>query len=378
MIKKKEESDTMGKVDLLLHNRLSLPLLLALALAFPFPISHSKCLKHPFIFNFGDSNSDTGGLVAGLGFPVNPPNGRSFFRRSTGRLSDGRLVIDFLCESLETSYLSPYLDSLGSNFSNGANFAIVGSSTLPKFVPFHLNIQVLQFLHFKARTLEIAQDEEPSIGNDEFHSALYAFDIGQNDLSAAFSASLSYMQVIERIPSILGEIKDAVKTIHDNGGRNFCIHNTGPLGCLPQKLSLFNKGNIDLDPYGCLKSFNDAAKAFNWGLHTLCEEMRSEFKNATIVYVDIYTIKYDFFANPTKYGFSNPLKACCGYGGPPYNYNINITCGQMGYQVCQEGSGYVSWDGIHYSEAANAIISSKILSTQYSEPRYKFDYFCQA
>lgn len=56
------------------------------------------CKNPPIIFNFGDSNSDTGGLVSGLGFPINLPNGRSFFRRSTGRLSDGRLVIDFLCE----------------------------------------------------------------------------------------------------------------------------------------------------------------------------------------------------------------------------------------------------------------------------------------
>lgn len=56
------------------------------------------CNKPAILFVFGDSNSDTGGLVSGLGFPVNLPNGRTFFHRSTGRLSDGRLVIDFLCK----------------------------------------------------------------------------------------------------------------------------------------------------------------------------------------------------------------------------------------------------------------------------------------
>ncbi|KAB5555952.1 hypothetical protein DKX38_006861 [Salix brachista] len=117
----------------------------------------SQCKNPPVIFNFGDSNSDTGGLVAGLGFPVNLPNGRTFFHRSTGRLSDGRLLIDFLCQSLNASFLSPHLDSLGgSRFTNGANFAVVGSSTLPKYVPFSLNIQLMQFLYFKARTLELA------------------------------------------------------------------------------------------------------------------------------------------------------------------------------------------------------------------------------
>ena len=57
---------------------------------------------------------------------------------------------------MNASLLSPYLDSLaGTKFTNGANFAVVGSSTLPKFVPFSLNIQLMQFLHFKSRTLEL-------------------------------------------------------------------------------------------------------------------------------------------------------------------------------------------------------------------------------
>jgi hypothetical protein len=71
-------------------------------------------------------------------------------------ISKGRYAFYFCVgQSLNTSYLSPYLDSLGSKFTNGANFAVVGSSTLPKYVPFSLNIQLMQFLHFKARTLEL-------------------------------------------------------------------------------------------------------------------------------------------------------------------------------------------------------------------------------
>ena len=50
------------------------------------------------IFNFGDSNSDTGGMAAVNGMNLNLPEGRTFFRRPTGRISDGRLVIDFICE----------------------------------------------------------------------------------------------------------------------------------------------------------------------------------------------------------------------------------------------------------------------------------------
>ncbi|KAF5463272.1 hypothetical protein F2P56_019195 [Juglans regia] len=352
---------------------LLVPLLSLLSL--PIPVL-CQCKRPPVIFNFGDSNSDTGGLVAGLGFPVNFPNGRAFFHRSTGRLSDGRLLIDLLCQSLNATFLSPYLDSLGgSKFSNGANFAVVGSSTLPRYVPFSLNIQVMQFLHFKARSIELAASGSGTLINDEsFRNALYMIDMGQNDMANTFSKNLSYAQVVKRIPSVIREIQNAVKTLYTQGGRNFWIHNTGPLGCLPQKLSLVQ--NKDLDPYGCLSSYNSAARLFNEGLRHLCLEMRSELKDASIVYVDIFAIKYDLIANSTKYGFSSPLMACCGHGGPPYNYNIKVTCGQPGFQVCNEGSKLVSWDGIHYTEAANTFISSKVLSTAYSTPRATFDFFC--
>ncbi|GJV67103.1 hypothetical protein Tco_1482612 [Tanacetum coccineum] len=46
---------------------------------------------------------------------------------------------------LKAGFLTAYMESLGSTFSNGANFAVVGSSTLPKFVPFALNVQVMHF-----------------------------------------------------------------------------------------------------------------------------------------------------------------------------------------------------------------------------------------
>ncbi|KAJ4956891.1 hypothetical protein NE237_013674 [Protea cynaroides] len=300
------------------------------------------CKGKAVIFNFGDSNSDTGSLAAGLGYNISLPNGRTFFRRPTGRLSDGRLVLDFLCENLTTSLLSPYLDSVGSDFANGVNFAFVGSSTLPKSVPFALNVQVKQFLHFKSRSLQITSPHKGClrrlVDGEGFLNALYMIDIGQNDLSHAFAKNLSYDQVVQTIPSIQAQIKSAVKTIYEQGGKNFWIHNTGPLGCLPQKLSLFRRTTEDFDQHGCIRSYNDVAQSFNRDLRVLCEEMRSEMANATIVYVDIYSIKYDLIANSTKYGFQNPLMACCGYGGPPYNYHIHLTCGHSGCMVCNEGT----------------------------------------
>lgn len=57
-------------------------------------LSHTKC-DFDAIFNFGDSNSDTGGFYAA--FPgQSGPFGMTFFKKPAGRASDGRLIVDFL------------------------------------------------------------------------------------------------------------------------------------------------------------------------------------------------------------------------------------------------------------------------------------------
>jgi hypothetical protein len=49
----------------------------------------------PAIYNFGDSNSDTGGLSAAF-YPAGQPFGETFFHNPTGRASNGHLMIDFI------------------------------------------------------------------------------------------------------------------------------------------------------------------------------------------------------------------------------------------------------------------------------------------
>jgi len=63
-----------------------------------FTISH--CQDYNAIFSFGDSLSDAGNLVVN-GVPAElttarQPYGMTYFRKPTGRCSDGRLVVDFL------------------------------------------------------------------------------------------------------------------------------------------------------------------------------------------------------------------------------------------------------------------------------------------
>lgn len=58
----------------------------------------------------------------------------------------------------------------------------------------------------------------------------------------------------------------------------------------------------DLDQHGCLASYNAAAKLFNQMLDHMCERLRIELRDATIIYIDIYVIKYSLIANSKAYG----------------------------------------------------------------------------
>lgn len=70
--------------------------------------------------------------------------------------------------------------------------------------------------------------------------------------------------------------------------------------------------------------------------------------------------------------------ACCGYGGPPLNYDSRIACGQtkvldgnnVTAKACNDSSEYINWDGIHYTETANQFVASQILTGKYSDPPF--------
>ncbi|KAA8538463.1 hypothetical protein F0562_027991 [Nyssa sinensis] len=97
------------------------------------PVFALENCEFPAIFNFGDSNSDTGGLAAAFNWTPTP-FGETFFHRPAGRFSDGRLIIDFIARSFDLPFLSAYLNSLGSNFKNGVNFATAASTITPPAV----------------------------------------------------------------------------------------------------------------------------------------------------------------------------------------------------------------------------------------------------
>ncbi|XVE67933.1 hypothetical protein DITRI_Ditri09bG0027400 [Diplodiscus trichospermus] len=364
----------------------------------------------PAIYNFGDSNSDTGGISAAF-TEIPPPNGESFFGHPAGRACDGRLIIDFigklshdrssfacsehLCFRLHVSvfcfvllaaanlklpYLGAYLDSVGTNFRHGANFATGGSSIRPPgYSPFPLGVQISQFIQFKARTtalynqlslnrripLAIANLPRPA----EFSRALYTFDIGQNDIAHGFQHTTEE-QVRAAIPDMIGQLSLAIHTLYKEGARFFWVHNTGPIGCLPYTVIYDKLKPGNLDKNGCVKPQNEMAMEFNRQLQDKINQLRTQLPFAKFTYVDVYSAKYALISSSKTLGFVDAGNFCCGsFEG----YHINcgkkaIVNGTVYGNPCNHPSRHISWDGIHYSQAANMWVAERILHGSFSDP----------
>ncbi|GMI70298.1 hypothetical protein like AT3G26430 [Hibiscus trionum] len=349
------------------------------------PAFPPKDCHFPAIYNFGASNSDTGGLAAAFVQPK-PPNGETFFGKPAGRICDGRLIVDFTAKSLELPYLSSYLNSLGTNFSHGANFA-TSSSTIGIPVadiiprgpasPFSLEIQVLQFAQFKNRS-QIIREQGGVYASlmpreEDFTKALYTFDIGQNDITHSLFLNLTVSEIKSAIPDIINHFSTNIKELYRLGARSFWIYNTRPIGCFPKILTLFP--SAEKDSTGCAKIYNELAQHFNAELKMALAHLRIQFPLATVVYVDLYSALYPLYTDPNIHGFVQSLITCCGYGGS-YNYSFDAKCGETinvnGTYItvgsCEDPSIRVSWDGSHFTEAANRFAFDRVSTGDFSDP----------
>ncbi|PKA63616.1 GDSL esterase/lipase [Apostasia shenzhenica] len=350
--------------------------------------SEAKC-SFPAIFNFGDSNSDTGGFWAA--FPAQrPPYGMTYFNKPAGRACDGRLVIDFLAQAFGLPFLSPYLQSIGSDFLHGANFATLASTVLlpntSLFVtgisPFSLAIQLNQMKELRQRVLEMGPEGNlPPI--EIFNEALYTIDIGQNDFTSNL-ASIGIEGVKQFLPQVANEIAWTIKELYDIGGRTFMVFNLAPIGCFPSFLTSLPHESSDLDEYGCMTSYNNAVNDYNILLNQTLQQTRLQLQNCSLIYVDTYSVKLELFRHPQNHGLIYGTKSCCGYGGGAYNFNPQVYCGNskvingmnVSANACSDPQNYVSWDGTHATEIANKMITMAVLSGSYFDPPFPLAQVC--
>ncbi|KAJ0038214.1 hypothetical protein Pint_22858 [Pistacia integerrima] len=349
-----------------------------------FVISSSSACSFPAIYNFGDSNSDTGADSVTFGrLPY--PNGKTYFGMPSGRTCDGRLIIDFMAEKLGLPLLNSYLDSLQSNFRHGANFAasratiqqVNGQLCEGRYSPLSLGIQLSEFEQLKVRTNEFyiqANCSHTKVKSGlprpkDFSKALYTIDCGQNDLYYLVT-TMTEDQAKAAIPNITDQFVQVIEKLYQEGARKFWIHNIGPIGCLPLTVIHHAKSG-DVDEIGCVKSHNEVAQEFNRQLKYRIYQLSCRLQGVELISVDIYSAKYTLIREATNYGFVNPFEYCCG--------DDNCKCWETSatnISACNDPSKYISWDSLHDTEAANYWIASRIMNGSFSDPPISLQKAC--
>ncbi|KAM3193154.1 hypothetical protein ACQJBY_069996 [Aegilops geniculata] len=333
------------------------------------------------IYSLGDSITDTGNLAkeappGAFETIKHLPYGVTF-GRPTGRCSDGLLMIDFLAQDMGLPFLSPYL-AKNMSFDHGANFAVAGATAMDPAdqfnrtfsMPFSANSLKLQLRWFKDFMKSTFNTDE-EIRKRLQSSLVLVGEIGGNDYNFAFYANKSVSEVEKMIPAVVQTIINATKEVLDMGASRVIVPGNFPIGCLPSYLTAMAAPEPSAyDSTACLKDLNLFAAKHNAQLQRTVAALRASYPDAAIAYADYFNSFLSLLKGAPALGFDagSTHKACCGAGGK-YNYDLRLMCGVEGTAVCTDPSAYVSWDGIHMTQAAYKAMSRLIYHGRYLQPQ---------
>ncbi|KAK1326038.1 GDSL esterase/lipase [Acorus calamus] len=331
--------------------------------------------KYTSIFSFGDSITDTGNYRRLQGDDVAPPPyGMTYFKRPTGRFSDGRLIIDFIAEAFGLPLLPPYLaEPDGHDFHWGVNFAVTGATAVDvdHLQEFGLHNFIVnqtsevQISWFKQLLPSLAQTLNCSDQYCLSKSLFFVGEFGINDYDIAIQEGKGLNELHSLVRSVIDVIRRAVDALVDLGARMLVVPGIIPLGCTPRYLTMFkstNKGDYEPET-GCLRWPNELIEHHDRLLREELDLARIAHPHASIAFADYYNILIDVYRSPRKFGFNGDgaLVACCGRGGA-YNYHSSDMCGCDGVIACDDPSSRLSWDGLHLTEAAHELVALALLS----------------
>ncbi|KAJ1284550.1 hypothetical protein BS78_03G212800 [Paspalum vaginatum] len=351
------------------------------------------CYKR--IFSFGDSIIDTGNFahMAGNGpcqykeFPF----GMTFFRHPTGRISDGRVLVDFYAQALQLPLLPPSLPEKESGkFPYGANFAVLAATALPPDYfrrwnhkvasPFCLGVQIGWFKEMLHRIAPGDSAKRKLLSE----SLIVLGEIGGNDYNFWFGAAKPREQAYQFIPDVVARIGSAaqillvrsscrshiyactLRELIGMGAKAIMIPNNFPIGCVPAQLTAHEHDTrpADYDEHGCLRWFNDFSQRHNQALRAEVNRLRAQHRDVRLIYADYYGAAMEFVRDPHRFGIGDPLVACCGGDN---RHHTSKRCDRTA-KIWGNPSGFASWDGVHMTEKAYEVISHGVLNGPFADP----------
>ncbi|KAK9060206.1 hypothetical protein SSX86_020910 [Deinandra increscens subsp. villosa] len=334
---------------------------------------------------FGDSYTDTGNakfmgsLTVSFSGSLSSPYGSTTFGKGSNRLSDGRLVIDFITDSLGLPVLPPYQQTI-ANFTSGVNFAIAGATTLAndllsklaraflwKGTP--LGIMTELDWYKKYQIEHLCKDLDQKGCAEKMKTVLFwVGEIGINDFSRAVGSKIPLKSIAKS--SVMYTI-ELVRTLIRNGAKNIVVQGLPPLGCLPLDISITPLSLRDRS--GCSTIVNAAVIIHNQILQAKLELYRKLFPDVTIIYADSWKAYFAIVNDAKKYKIQEVNKTCCGstVKQDDMNFNIQSLCGSSGTSICSDPSQYISWDGIHPTESMNLHMTDQYINQGCCHPPFE-------
>lgn len=268
--------------------------------------------------------------------------------------------------------MQPYVGGENS-FEKGVNFAVAGATALDHeyleargiYNPL-TNVSLGVQMDWFKQLLGTLHD-----GNRYVKKSLILLgEIGGNDYNNPLTLGMKPEVLQSLAPAVVEYVGSTLEELIKLGAETIIVPGNFPIGCFPVYLTQFKSDDETYyDPKtGCINWLNEFSRYHNGLLEKELNRIRELHPHISIIYADYYNAALQFFDSPYEFGFGKGvLNACCG-GGGVYNYNASVLCSFPSATCCEDPSLYVSWDGVHLTEAAYRFLSQGLLEGHYTVP----------
>ncbi|KAH6798719.1 hypothetical protein C2S51_035203 [Perilla frutescens var. frutescens] len=330
------------------------------------------------VYAFGGSGTDTGNahFLGALPGGDDSDSSSSPVGNSTSRLSDGRLVVDFLCEALSLPVLPPYKGP-DAGSTNGVNFAVAGSTALStdfyvshnvssliwNSVPIGFQTQIEWFNTYLINAGCKGSDAR-SCKVDMERSLFWIGEMGVSDYISALHSSVPPPHLADMSARSVCKL---LKALLDNGAKNVVVQGLPPVGCFPAYMS--SNSQQKLDYMGCVATANKGVMDHNQILQHKLKTFRKLYPKCSILYADYWNAYLTILMNPKRHHIEETFKPCCSHEGK-FTFDLPSLSGSINTSICKDPQNFISWDGIHLTEAMNKNLADLFLNQGFCRPSF--------
>lgn len=145
---------------------------------------------------------------------------------------------------------------------------------------------------------------------------------------------------------VIGNMTNVIKGIYEKGGRKFGILTAPLIGCWPG-IRMRQPGNT------CNTEIDELTRLHNQALAKRLEHLEKQLEGFMYAKFDISIAISNRMKSPSKYGFKEGERACCGSGPFRGIYSCGGMRGIKEFELCDNATEYLFFDCFHPNELAS-------------------------